>query len=105
MRRIFTFGLVLVAVSVLADCTATNNTNRANTNAAAVNANAAANNNVGNPPRDGVIDTNANIPQNANSRNVSSNTAVVTNNNGNANTAGVKTVNQNDHRKPSGRRN
>ena len=43
--------------------------------------------------RNGVIETNANIPANANARTVPSNTAVVTNDNGNENTAGVKTTN------------
>ncbi len=45
----------------------------------------------GNATRNGVVDTNANTPKSGNT--APSNTAVVTNNNGNDNTAGVKTTN------------
>lgn len=82
MRRTLALALVLGGAVSLAGCSTTDNTNQANTNA-------------GNPPRQGVVETNANVPANTNSNTVSSNTAVVTNNNGNKNTAGVKSINQN----------
>jgi len=82
MRRIQMLALVVVAGAALTGCSTTDNANRTNANAAA-------------PQRDGVVETNANIPQNSNSRNVPSNTGVVTNDNGNANTAGVRPINSN----------
>lgn len=82
MRRTLSLVLVLGGAVSFAGCSTTDNTNQANTNA-------------GNPPRQGVVETNANIPANTNSNTVSSNTAVVTNNNGNKNTAGIKSINGN----------
>jgi PBP1b-binding outer membrane lipoprotein LpoB len=82
MRRTLALALVLGGAMSLAGCSTTDNTNQANTNA-------------GNPPRQGVVETNANLPANTNSNTVSSNTAVVTNNNGNKNTAGIKSINGN----------
>ena len=83
MRRNLVLSLVLGAAAAFAACGgADTNVNRTNSNA-------------GNPPREGVVETNANIPANANSKTVSSNTAVLTNDNGNANTAGVRSTNGN----------
>jgi len=45
-------------------------------------------------PRNGVVETNANV-QNLNANTAPSNTGVVTNNNGNKNTAGVSPINGN----------
>lgn len=50
-----------------------------------------ANDNTG--PRNGVVETNANV-QNLNANTAPSNTGVVTNNNGNKNTAGVRPINR-----------
>ncbi|HKO99058.1 MAG TPA: hypothetical protein VJU86_18810 [Pyrinomonadaceae bacterium] len=86
MRRNQALALVFVVGAALTGCSTTDNTNRT------TNANSS---NAASPQRDGVVETNANIPQNANSRNVPSNTGVVTNDNGNANTAGVKPINGN----------
>ena len=47
----------------------------------------------GNATRNGVVETNANVPQNMNNRTAPSNTATVQNNNGNQNTSGVSTTN------------
>jgi uncharacterized lipoprotein YajG len=86
MQRTLALVLVLVGGVLLAGCSTTEtNANQSNSNA-------------GNPPRQGVVETNANIPANTNSNNVSSNTAVVTNNNGNKNTSGVKSINGNANR-------
>ncbi len=83
MQRTLALVLVLTVGGLLAGCSTTEtNSNTANSNA-------------GNPPRQGAVDTNANIPANTNSNNVSSNTAVVTNNNGNKNTSGVAPINGN----------
>jgi hypothetical protein len=92
MRRIATLLTTLALGGALAACgsdTNTNNANttRANTNAAASNANGAG--------RDGVIETNANIPANMNARTAPANTAVVMNDNGNKNTAGIRSINAN----------
>lgn len=45
-------------------------------------------------PKTGVVETNANV-QNLNANTAPSNTGVVTNNNGNKNTAGVRPINGN----------
>lgn len=83
MQRNLALVLVLGGGVLLAGCSATEtNSNQANSNAT----------------RNGVVETNANIPSNANRRDVPSNTAVVTNNNGNENTSGVKTTNNNANR-------
>ena len=83
MLRNLALVLVLGGVVLLAGCgTTETNSNQANSNA-------------GNPSRNGVVETNANIPANANRNSVPSNTAVVTNNNGNENTSGVKSTNAN----------
>lgn len=51
-----------------------------------------ANDNSG--PKTGAVETNANV-QNLNANNVPANVGVVTNNNGNKNTAGVRPINGN----------
>ena len=90
MRRNSALALVFVVGAALTGCATSDNANRTT--------NANANANVAAPQREGVVETNANIPQNANSRNVPSNTGVVTNDNGNANTAGVKPINSNGNK-------
>ena len=55
----------------------------------------ANNNNSG--ARNGVVETNANV-QKLNANNAPSNTGVVTNNNGNKNTAGVRPINGNGNK-------
>ena len=46
-------------------------------------------------PKNGVVETNANVNQNMNANTAPSNVGVVTNNNGNQNTAGVRSTNTN----------
>jgi hypothetical protein len=46
-------------------------------------------------PKNGVVQTNANLNQNMNANTAPSNVGVVTNDNGNKNTAGVRTINAN----------
>lgn len=91
MRRTLVLALALTGAFTIVGCGSTEtNTNRANSN-------------VGNPPREGVVETNVNMPANTNSKSVSSNTAVVTNNNGNKNTSGIRSTNANHNankRKP-----
>jgi len=96
MRRNQALALVFALAAALTGCSTADNANTA-TNANNTNASTAAS-----PQRDGVVDVNANIPGNANRQSVSSNTGVLTNNNGNENTAGVKSVNSN---KANGNRN
>ena len=94
MRRTLALAAVLAAASFTIGCggdSSTTNSNANNRNGGAATS--------GSPAREGVIDTNANIRSNANGNTVSSNTAVVTNNNGNANTAGVKSTNDAGHGK------
>jgi hypothetical protein len=58
------------------------------------------------PNRNAVVETNVNMPARTNGNNVPSNMAVVTNNNGNKNTAGVQTTNTaNTHNKNTGNKN
>jgi len=69
----------------------------ANSNANAVN---------GNATRNGVVDTNANVPKNLNANSAPSNVGVVTNDNGNKNTSGVTTINSNNaNRNANGNKN
>ncbi len=56
------------------------------------NSNANAN---ANATRNGVVDTNANVPKNLNANSAPSNLGVVTNDNGNKNTSGVAPINGN----------
>ena len=53
----------------------------------------AANDNTA--PKNGVVETNANVNQNLNANTAPSSVGVVTNNNGNKNTAGVRAINDN----------
>ena len=96
MRRTAVLSAALALGGLLTACGGDSNTNSnaSNANAARSNVNATAGNANG-VARDGVIDTNANISPNANSRSVPSNTAVVVNNNRNENTSGVSTMNGN----------
>jgi hypothetical protein len=92
MRRIATLLATLALGGALAACGSDTNTNNANTtrsnaNAASTNANGAG--------RNGVIETNANLPANMNGRTAPPSTAVVTNDNGNKNTAGIRSINAN----------
>jgi len=48
-------------------------------------------------PKNGVVETNANVNQNLNANTAPSNVGVVTNNNGNKNTAGVSPINGNSN--------
>ena len=61
-----------------------------------------ANNNTA--PKNGVVETNANINKNMNDSSAPSNVGVVTNNNGNKNTSGIRTTdahaNSNQNGKP-----
>lgn len=69
-----------------------------NTGSASDNANAQG--------REGLIDTsNNNLKPNANSKTVDSGTAVLTNDNGNKNTAGVSEINKNANRSDKGKGN
>ena len=98
MRHKLALALVLIGAVSLAGCSAADNTNtRANSNT--------VNSSAGNPPREGVVEANANIPANANSQSVSANTAVLTNDNGNANTAAVRTINGNKNANSNKNRN
>lgn len=57
--------------------------------------NANANNGNGNATRNGVVETNANVPKNLNANSAPSNVGVLTNDNGNKNTDGVRPINDN----------
>ena len=79
MRRTLAV-LCLCAVAGLAGCGGSDNTsNGGNSNAT----------------RNGIIETNSNMNPRTNANSVPSNTAVVTNDNGNDNTMGVKPMNDN----------
>jgi ABC-type uncharacterized transport system auxiliary subunit len=95
MRRNQALALVFVVAAALTGCATADNANHT------TNAN---NSNAASPQREGVVETNANIPQNANSKTVPSNTAVLTNDNRNANTAGVRPINSNN-RNANGNKN
>src|SRR5215208_1538574 len=89
MRRILTLVCLLGVATWSAACGGGD----ANTNA---NANAT---------RNGVVDTNANIPKNMNANSAPSNVGVLTNDNGNKNTDGVSTINNNGNRNANGNGN
>ncbi len=89
MRRTKALALVFVVAAAFTGCATTDNTNSANTNTSNSNNSNAAH-------REGVIETNANISENANRKDVPANTGVLTNDNGNENTSGVKSVNSNN---------
>jgi len=80
MRRTLASMCLIAVAGLLAGCGA-DNTNAGNSNAT----------------RNGVVETNSNMSPRTNANSVPANTAVVTNNNGNDNTAGVKTMNTNTH--------
>ena len=83
MRRRLALPVLLAGAMLLAGCsTSDSNVNNATGN-------------TGSPNRNGVVETNANVPANLNGNTVSSNTAVLTNDNGNANTSGVRPTNTN----------
>ena len=63
-QRNFAIALVLMGAAALGGCGSHDNTNVGTTNA--------NNTNAGNPPRQGAVETNANIPANANRSSVSS---------------------------------
>jgi ABC-type uncharacterized transport system auxiliary subunit len=87
MRRNQALALVFVVAAALTGCATNDNAN---------NTSNANNSNAASPQRQGAVETNANIPANAISRSVPSNTGVLTNDNGNANTAGVRSINSNN---------
>jgi hypothetical protein len=86
MKRIVGFLCLLAIVSLSGACTTEKS---ANDNTA---------------PKNGVVETNANLNQNTNANTVPSNMGVVTNNNGNKNTAGVRTINGNSNSNQNGKR-
>ena len=60
--------------------------------------NSNANNGNGNATRNGVVETNANVPKNLNVNSAPSNVGVLMNDNGNKNTDGVRSVNDNGNK-------
>jgi len=84
MRRTLAL-LCLLALASLGFGCGSDNANSGNTGG--------ANNNA---TRNGIVETNSNMSPRTNGNSVPSNTAVVTNNNGNDNTAGVKSTNGNN---------
>lgn len=81
MKRTTAFLCLLAAVSFSAACGGGDNTN--------------AGSNTGNVNRSGVVDTNANLSPRTNGNTVPSNVGVLTNDNHNANTAGITSTNSN----------
>lgn len=55
-------------------------------------------------PKNGVVETNANLNQNMNANTAPSNVGVVTNDNGNKNTAGIRPINGNSNSNQNGKR-
>src|SRR5215208_8264007 len=90
MRRTLTLISLLAFAAWGAACGGDSNSN-ANANAGAT--------------RNGVVDTNANIPKNMNANSAPSNVGVLTNDNGNKNTDGVSTMNNNGNRNANGNGN
>lgn len=86
MKRIVGFLCLLTIVSLSGACSTEKS---ANDNTA---------------PKNGVVETNANLNQNTNANTAPSNMGVVTNNNGNKNTAGVRTINGNSNSNQNGKR-
>lgn len=64
-----------------------------------------SNTNNGNATRNGVVETNANVPKNLNANTAPSNVGVLTNDNGNKNTDGVRPINENGNRNANGGKN
>ena len=79
MRRASALLLALALAGLSAACGGDNATNNSG--------------GASNATRNGVIETNANVPPNMNNKTAPSNTGVLQNNNGNQNTAGVSTTN------------
>src|SRR5215210_2669160 len=61
--------------------------------------------NNANATRNGVVDTNANVPKNLNANSAPSNVGVLTNDNGNKNTDGVRPINGNGNHSANGNGN
>lgn len=59
----------------------------------------------GNATRNGVVETNANVPANLNANSAPSNVGVLTNDNGNKNTDGVRSINDNKNANGNASRN
>ena len=99
MRIKLTLPVVLAGAVLLVGCGG----GESNTNANSAPSNSSV------PNRNSVVETNVNMPARTNGNNVPSNMAVVTNNNGNRNTAGVQTTNTtntaNTHNRNAGNRN
>lgn len=89
MRRTLTLLCLLAVATWSAACGSDANTNATNSNAT----------------RNGVVDTNANIPKNMNASTAPSNVGVLTNDNGNKNTDGVSTMNDNMNHNANGNKN
>ena len=89
MRRTLTLLCLLAVATWSAACGGDANTNASNSNAT----------------RNGVVDTNANIPKNMNASTAPSNVGVLTNDNGNKNTDGITTMNNNANRNANGNAN
>ena len=95
MRRTLA-TLSLIAVASLGAACGGGDSNATNSN---------ANNGNGNATRNGVVETNANVPKNLNANNVPSNVGVLTNDNGNKNTDGVRSMNNNANHNANGNKN
>ena len=92
MRRTLTLLCLLAVATWSAACgggETNSNTNASNSNAT----------------RNGVVDTNANIPKNMNASTAPSNVGVLTNDNGNKNTDGIKPINNNANGNANGNKN
>jgi len=80
MRRILAVLCLSAVAGLGAGCSSTDNSNAGGSN---------------NATRNGIVESNSNMSPRTNGNSVPSNTAVVTNDNGNDNTAGVKSTNNN----------
>ncbi len=86
MKRTLGFLGLMVVVGLSGACS----TEKANDNTA---------------PKNGVVQTNANVNQNLNANTAPANVGVVTNNNGNKNTSGVRAINGNANTNHNGNAN
>lgn len=84
MKRTLVFLCVLTVATVAGACSQSANDNTA--------------------PKNGVVQTNANVNQNLNANTAPSNVGVLTNDNGNKNTAGVRPINANDNSNVNGKK-
>ena len=89
MRRTLTLLCLLAVATWSAACGSDTNTNAVNSGAT----------------RNGVVETNANIPKNMNAGTAPSNVGVLTNDNGNKNTDGITTMNTNGNHNANGNKN